>query len=223
MTDFKRAQLDAMDDLRRNGQITKAARLVGLEILARVNRVKGCAYPAEEKIARDLGISSRTVRRAIGQLKAAGCIKITRRGRNNVYAPAFLDRIPDIISKTPDNLSCNDTPDNLSAIRPLTHGNSKTDIPKRGLRIPDNKDPLTLEPVLTLYRTPSQKRARSLALRTRFARAPREQQKAENEIAEALGWECFTAIPTAEAEDLRKRWPNVGETELLELKRKYPT
>jgi len=214
MTDFKRAQLDAMDDLRRNGQITKAARLVGLEILARVNRVKGCAYPAEEKIARDLGISSRTVRRAIGQLKAAGCIKITRRGRNNVYAPAFLDRIPDIISKTPDN---------LSAIRPLTHGNSKTDIPKRGLRIPDKNDPLTLEPVLTLYRTTSQKRARSLALRTRFARAPREQQKAENEIAEALGWECFTAIPTAEAEDLRKRWPNVGETELLELKRKYPT
>jgi hypothetical protein len=25
----------------------------------------------------------------------------------------------------------------------------------------------------------------------------------------------------AEAEDLRKRWPNVEETELLELKRKY--
>jgi hypothetical protein len=28
-------------------------------------------------------------------------------------------------------------------------------------------------------------------------------------------------MPPAEAEDLRKRWPNVGETELLELKRKY--
>jgi hypothetical protein len=29
------------------------------------------------------------------------------------------------------------------------------------------------------------------------------------------------AVPTAEVDDLRKRWPNVEETELLELKRKY--
>jgi hypothetical protein len=28
-------------------------------------------------------------------------------------------------------------------------------------------------------------------------------------------------VPIAEAEELRKRWPNVEETKLLELKRKY--
>jgi hypothetical protein len=52
-------------------------------------------------------------------------------------------------------------------------------------------------------------------------RSPQARQKTENEIVEALGWQCFMAVPIAETEDLRKRWPNVEETDLLELKRKY--
>ena len=39
-------------------------------------------------------------------------------------------------------------------------------------------------------------------------------------VAEALGWLCFMTMPTAEAEDLRKRWP-IEKAELLELKGKY--
>src|SRR5689334_9279179 len=94
--DFTRARLQAMDDLRRNGQLTAAARLVGLEIFACVNRVSGCAFPAEETIAKRLGISGRIVRTAIAQLRAAGCIKVMRRGRSNLYFPTF--RIEEKIS-----------------------------------------------------------------------------------------------------------------------------
>ena len=90
--EFTRARLRAADDLRRNRQLTAAARLVGLEILACMNRVSRCAFPAEETIARRLGITGRTVRTAIGQLRAAGYIKVMRRGRSNVYFPAFLDQ-----------------------------------------------------------------------------------------------------------------------------------
>jgi hypothetical protein len=64
--------------------------------------------------------------------------------------------------------------------------------------------------------------ARSLASADALRSRAKTRQKTENEIAEALGgWRCFMAVPTSEAEDLRKRWPNVEEAELLELKRKY--
>jgi hypothetical protein len=49
----------------------------------------------------------------------------------------------------------------------------------------------------------------------------RKQQETENEIANALGWQCFMAMPTAEADDLRKRWPNVEQAEMVDLKPKY--
>jgi hypothetical protein len=89
--EFTRARLQAADNLRRNGHLTAAARLVGLEILACLNKTSGCAFPAEETIARRLGITVRTVRSAVAQLRKAGCISITRRGRCNVYFPAFLN------------------------------------------------------------------------------------------------------------------------------------
>jgi len=60
--------------------------------------------------------------------------------------------------------------------------------------------------------------ARTGALREPLAR---KQQETENEIGQALGWLCFGNMPPAEADELRKRWPNVDEAELAELRRKY--
>jgi hypothetical protein len=82
----------------------------------------------------------------------------------------------------------------------------------RGQNDPPNS---ITNPVLTL------RGSLATAPPTGALRSPQVRQKTENEIADALGWQCFMAVPTAEAEDLRKRWPNVGEAELLELKRKY--
>ena len=40
-------------------------------------------------------------------------------------------------------------------------------------------------------------------------RSPKEQQQMENEIAEALGWQTFTALTTTEVDALRERWPEI--------------
>jgi hypothetical protein len=90
---FTRARLQAGDDLRRNRQLSPAARLVGWEILSCVNRVSGCAFPGEEKIAERLGIAKRTVVRANKELTAVGWMEVMRHGRHNVYYPAFVHEI----------------------------------------------------------------------------------------------------------------------------------
>ena len=81
----------AADNLRHDGSLTATARLVGLEIFSFVNKVSGTAWPAEETIADRLGITARTVRTAIKQLKAAGYISVVRRDRSNMYFPMFID------------------------------------------------------------------------------------------------------------------------------------
>src|SRR5262245_46024751 len=89
---------------------------------------------------------------------------------------------------------------------------------KNSTLTPEKNDPLTLvlNPIRTLRGSLTTAPPRGAL------RSPQARQKTENEIAEALGgWQCFMAVPTAEAENLRKRWPNVEETEMLALKRKY--
>jgi Helix-turn-helix domain len=84
--DFARARLQAADELRRDGKLSPTARLVGWEIFSCINRANGQAYPSEQTIASRLGVTDKTVKRAIAQLKTASHIKVTRRGRNNVYS-----------------------------------------------------------------------------------------------------------------------------------------
>ena len=203
---FLRARLQAADELRRDGKLSAAARLVGLEIFSYVNQASGEAFPSEATIARRLGITDRTVRTAVKQLADAGHINVRRRrGRNNLYSPTFIAQEKISGVGTPRSSG---TPEKFDA-----------DPGKKQQGTPEKNDPLTLllNPIRTL--------GGSLATAppTGALRSPqaRKQQETENEIANALGWLTFTAMPPDEVEDLRKRWPNVEETELLELKRKY--
>jgi biotin operon repressor len=204
--DFTRARLQAADELRRDGKLSAAARLVGLEIFSYVNQASGEAFPSQATIARRLGITERTVRTAVKQLVDAGHINVRRRrGRNNLYSPAFIKQ----------------TQEKISAVgRPRSSGTPEkfdADPGKKQQGTSEKNDPLTLLP------NPIRTLGGSLATAppTGALRSPQARQKTENEIAEALGWQCFMAVPIAETEDLRKRWPNVEETDLLELKRKY--
>jgi hypothetical protein len=206
--DFTRARLQAMDDLRRNGQLTAAARLVGLEIFACVNRVSGCAFPAEETIAKRLGISGRTVRTAIAQLRAAGCLKVMRRGRSNLYFPTF--RIEEKISGIA-SAGLADDEHHRKKTAPIPEKNSAD----TGKKQPPNS---VSNPIIrTFLRETTGSLASAEALRSPV----RNRQKAENEIAKIIGWDCLQAAPQAETEDLCNRWPNVDAEELLEFKRKY--
>jgi transposase-like protein len=202
--DFARARLQAADELRRDAKLSPAARLVGLEIFSYVNQASGEAFPSEATIARRLGITERTVRTAVKQLADAGRIKVRRRGRNNVYSPPF-------IKQTQEKISGVGTPRSSGAPEKCD-----AEPGKKQHGTPQKHDPLTLlvNPIRTL------RRSLATAPPTGALRSRQACQKTENEIAERLGWPCFMALPIAEAEDLRKRWP-VEETELLELKRRY--
>src|SRR5262245_29173414 len=96
---FLRARLQAADELRRDGKLSAAARLVRLEIFSYVNEASGEAFPSEGTIARRLGLTDRTVRTAAKKLADAGRIKVTRRpGRSNLYSPAFIKQTQEKIS-----------------------------------------------------------------------------------------------------------------------------
>jgi DNA-binding transcriptional ArsR family regulator len=201
---FARARLQAGDELRRDAKLSPAARLVGLEIFSYVNQASGEAFPSEATIARCLGITERTVRTAVKKLADAGRIKVRRRGRNNVYSPVLIKH----------------TQEKLSGVGPSQSSGTRekcdADLGKKQQGTPEKNDPLTLliNPIRTL------RRSLATAPPTGALRSRQASQKTENEIAEALGWHWFMALPLAEVEDLRKRWP-VEETKLLELKRKY--
>jgi biotin operon repressor len=201
---FRRARLQAMDNLRRNGKLSATARIVGLEILACVNSVSGGAWPSETRIADRLGIGERTVRRAVKQLKAAGCTKVMRRrGRSNVYFPAFADR-------TEANLAGVEA-DPREANLASNPGQKRPHTPDKNGRLTPSSNP---------GRTPSTKAAAEegkIAQRNKH----KARQKAENEIADLIGWHCTTEIPREEFEDLCRRWPDVEAAELFELKEKY--
>jgi Helix-turn-helix domain len=201
---FMRARLQAMDNLRRNGKLSATARIVGLEILACVNSVNGGAWPSETTIACRLGFGERTVRRAIVQLTADGFKVMRRRGRSNVYFPAFADR-------TEANLA--------GVVADPKEANLASNPGQKRPHTPDKNDRLTLSS--NPGRTPSTEAA------TDKKRAQREKlmarQKAENEIADLIGWACLQEIPPELVEDLCSRWSSgdVDQAELFELKQKY--
>jgi biotin operon repressor len=203
---FTRARLQAGDDLRRNGQLSVTARLVGLEILSCVNKVSGCAFPSEETIAARLRIARRTVIRAIKELKAAGSIKAMRHGRRNVYFPPFVDQI-----------GANLSPMGEVGPRP-TGDKSDADRCQKSHVTCDSNDPLTLSgnPGGTLSEAATDKKpTQREKLKAR--------QRAENEIADLIGRSCLQEMPLELAEDLCRRWlsGDVDKAELFELKQKY--
>ena len=102
--------------------LSPATRLVGWYITDHINTRRGYAWPPQETIAKDLGITARTVRRAIKDL--APYFAIDRSHRQHEYRVATPDKLsaiatparsvtadvtrnatPDIFSTTPDNLS----------------------------------------------------------------------------------------------------------------------
>jgi hypothetical protein len=99
-----------------------------------------------------------------------------------------------------------------------TSEKSDTDSGKQQQPIPEKNNPLTLSsnPIRTLASQVAGSLASAKALRS----PAQARQKAENEIAKVVGWDCLTTAPPEEVENLCKRWP-VGEAELLEFKRKY--
>jgi len=202
--DFMRARLQAEDDLLDDGKLFFAARLVGLRIFRCVNRATGNSFPSEVTLASRLKMAERTVRLAIKQLAAEGYLKVTRRGRHNVYFPILNRRKPATIAGVNENPK---TP----AMNSTNTGNEQQQY----------RQPLPPNSVLNSLKNSRGSLANALptgALREPLAR---KQQETENEIGQALGWLCFGNMPPAEADELRKRWPNVDEAELAELRRKY--
>lgn len=81
-----RDKFELANAILRDRKLSPATRLVGLYIADLVNLERGYSWPPQELIAADLGISERTVRRAIIEL--ACYFQITRRHRlANEYRP----------------------------------------------------------------------------------------------------------------------------------------
>ena len=76
--------------IRTDKTLTPVTRLIGIHIADFVNLERGYAWCTQEQIAADLGISRRTVMRAIKDL--GGHFRIDRSGRANEYRPAIGDK-----------------------------------------------------------------------------------------------------------------------------------
>lgn len=84
----------AAQALNRHSAISDTARRVAQELLSATNRETGTAWPSEEGMAKALGISDRSIRRAKAELRAHGLLTwfrrgTNRRGRTNVYMLAW--------------------------------------------------------------------------------------------------------------------------------------
>lgn len=145
---FTRAKLRLQDRGMHDARLTPAARLVFYEILQHLNRVSGDAWPSEERIARNLGIEVRTVRRAIhGDKKrqtlglvGLGYITVEVDGRSNTYRPVF-----DVDPKTPGKMSAipaAGTPDkNAADTGHFVQGTPDKNTPLSSLREPIERNP----------------------------------------------------------------------------------
>lgn len=84
----------AAQALNRHTAISDTARRVAQELLSATNRETGTAWPSEEGMAKALGISDRSIRRAKAELRAHGLLTwfrrgTNKRGRTNVYMLAW--------------------------------------------------------------------------------------------------------------------------------------
>lgn len=108
---FTRRKFEWLQTVMHDGKLSASARLVCYEIARHLNKVSGDAWPSEETVARNLGITVRTVERAIAQLDGrpfdnlgrptrVAYIATTLNGRSNNYIPNF-SVIPDKLSGVP--------------------------------------------------------------------------------------------------------------------------
>jgi DNA-binding transcriptional MocR family regulator len=84
----------AAQALNRHTAISDTARRVAQELLSATNKETGTAWPSEEGMAKALGLSDRTIRRAKAELRAHGLLTwfrrgTNKRGRTNVYMLAW--------------------------------------------------------------------------------------------------------------------------------------
>jgi hypothetical protein len=82
-------RMQMQDRLLREGRLSPGERLVGIWILGRVNRVVHYAWPNSGTVARELGVSVRTVKNANAKLERLGYFQIQRNvgGGTNRYWP----------------------------------------------------------------------------------------------------------------------------------------
>jgi hypothetical protein len=85
---FDAARLALADRLRRDASKTPSARIVGADIIARTNFVTGDSWASEATLAKDLGLTVRTVKRGIHDIRGDYLI-VEKRGRSNRYRPKF--------------------------------------------------------------------------------------------------------------------------------------
>ncbi len=84
----------AAEALIRHPDLSSAARRVGLELLNRIDKRTGLAWPSEARMAEALGVDERTIRRGKAELHALGLVTWVRRGtsrkgRTPLYALAW--------------------------------------------------------------------------------------------------------------------------------------
>jgi hypothetical protein len=90
---YAKAKLDLCDRLRRDTSMSVSGRLVGAEIVCRSWESSGCT-DAQGWFVTVLGISLRTVKDAIAELRDRGYIKVERTGRSNVYVIQLVQKLP---------------------------------------------------------------------------------------------------------------------------------
>lgn len=82
------------DRLCEDPALTDSCFRVAYKIAGYVNDAKGFAWPSLAKLAADLGISRKTVSRAIARLERAGYLDVTRKGRHG-HTNEYRLRLPD--------------------------------------------------------------------------------------------------------------------------------
>jgi DNA-binding transcriptional MocR family regulator len=96
-TQLARHRFTLLDAIARDPRVTASAFRLLYIIAGFVNRTSGDAWPGQQRLARELGVSVRTIQRDIDQLVALGYLTITRsrgRGRTNRYRLAASAPLP---------------------------------------------------------------------------------------------------------------------------------
>jgi DNA-binding MarR family transcriptional regulator len=96
-TQLARHRFTLLDAIARDQRVTPSAFRLVYIITGFVNRTSGDAWPGQQRLAREFGVSVRTIQRDTEQLVALGYLTITRsrgRGRTNRYRLAATGPSP---------------------------------------------------------------------------------------------------------------------------------
>ncbi|WP_040194251.1 helix-turn-helix domain-containing protein [Clostridium culturomicium] len=70
------------NEIIKNTNISRSVRLFAIELLSRCYNDKTSCYPSQETLAKDMGVSVRTIQRWVKILKENNIIRVIRRGFN---------------------------------------------------------------------------------------------------------------------------------------------